>query len=215
MKERPILFTPENAQKSHDGLKTETRRLNGLEQFNAQPDRWRLEGDTFVFDGGFEYVPVPRCPYGGVGDRLWVREAWRVTGGKEYEYQQRIEDVHYRGDINESIEFGPAKWRPSIHMPRWACRTVLELTGVRVERLQDCSEADARAEGAAFVCELCGCDLDTDHGAAVHFACDDPDCERASHREGFMRLWESINGAGSWDANPWVWVLEFRRVTHG
>lgn len=163
------------------------------------------------------------CPHGKVGKRLWVRETWAIgvsTGNSWHSEDGPIRTMHepwrYQRRYRGSGESGfCGKWRPSLLMPRWACRLVLELTEVRVERLQEISEADAQAEGAAFVCELCGCDLDTDHGAAVHFACDDPDCERASHREGFRRLWESINGAGSWALNPWVWVLEFREVKNG
>lgn len=84
-------------------------------------------------------------------------------------------------------------WKPSIHMPRWASRITLEVTGVRVERLQDISEADAIAEGAPWA------------------ACGAP--QEGSHKAGFAQLWESINGSNSWSTNPWVWVIEFKRVT--
>lgn len=224
VKERPILMTPENAQKCRDGRKTMTRRLNGLDEINENPESWDC---TLLDIGDAIFLQRPRipqghrqikCPYGTVGDRLWVREAWRMSG--EYadvsttkiqpeDAWLYVDHLRYRGENHSE---GVDKWRSSMMMPRWACRTWLEITDIRVERLQEITEEDAKAEGAAFVCELCGQDLDTVHGAEVHWACDDPDCERASYREGFRRLWESINGPGSWDLNPWVWVIGFQKV---
>src|SRR5689334_9830374 len=104
-RERGILMTPDNAQKCHLGVKTQTRRIVKFEDSGrvrrvGSYKNWHIDDPD----------AIGACPYGDKGDRLWVREAWRVTGGKEYHYQQRIEDVHYKGDINELIEFGPAKW---------------------------------------------------------------------------------------------------------
>lgn len=212
----PVRMTPKNGQKCFDGTKTQTRRI-----IIPQP----IEISWFEHQKGFcarvregtgdaqhpAYVMVP-CPFGKAGDRLWVQEDWAFPGEEALMYRGNPDDVKMYKKWMAGENYPKVTWTPDSDMPRWACRTVLEVTSVRVERLQDCSETDARAEGAAFVCELCGCDLDSDRGAAVHFACDDPDCERASHKEGFRRLWISINGAGSWDVNPWVWVIVFERV---
>ena len=220
MTERPVLMTPENAQKCHEGTKTQTRRimksqppddcgaLIGPEMYApTKVDRLGAEypGDDIfgVYSADGEWSC--RCPYGMAGDRLWVREAWRVTGGKEYEYQQRIEDVHYRGNLSEHIEYGPAQWKPSIHMPKWACRTWLEITEIRVQRLQEISEEDATAEGIEYHdgrgIGHSGYRHTQSHGYVY-----------ATARDAFKVLWESINGPGSWDANPWVWAISFRRM---
>nr|WP_319802623.1 hypothetical protein [Marinobacter sp. EN3] len=143
------------------------------------------------------------CPYGRPGDRLWVRETFQgplVSYDRAQEfYEDRLkfespEYCEYRADGGPDPVFVDADdeerhgWKPSIHMPRWASRINLEITGVRVERLQDISEQDAKAEGV----EPAQC-------------CD-------AHYHGFSKLWQSINGPDSWDANPWVWVVEFKRV---
>ncbi|MFN3076871.1 MAG: hypothetical protein ABT940_08345 [Alphaproteobacteria bacterium] len=233
MKETPLLFTPENAQKCFDGTKTQTRRLNGLDQFNALPDRWRIEGKTFAFDGGFDYVPVPKCPYGLVGDRLWVREQWAIgvsTGNSWHSEDGPIKAMvepqryqrRYAGAGTDGF-FG--KWRPSIHMNRWACRSFLDLTEIRVQRLQEISEEDAKAEGVTMRGPL----PDDWHRSRPCFHCGQRKSQHVgtvsacfggygtvfnpnSFVGGFHCLWESINGPGSWAANPWVWCLSFKRV---
>jgi hypothetical protein len=126
-----------------------------------------------------------RCPYGQPGDRLWVRETWGPCDG----------GACYRADENAESLAVPdgGRWRPSIHMPRWASRIDLEVTGVRVERLQDISDADAIAEGSQEP------SLVPITGA------------RLSERAVIAALWESIHGPGSWGANPFVWVVEFKR----
>jgi hypothetical protein len=163
------------------------------------------------------------CPYGQPGDRLWVRESWMPDPPNDGSWAyttwagQRIGQIAGVPDRYRRPEFcnyaadwpyGPVIWTPSIHMPRWASRITLEVTGVRVERLQDISEADAWAEG----CEPGETDdygrpfpADVDHGGGCT---EGWDCAK----DWFADLWESINSPGSWDANPWVWVVEFRRV---
>jgi hypothetical protein len=154
------------------------------------------------------------CPYGQPGDRLWVRETWRpeihdanggdfeMIGYKETDTNDACMDVLKR-DLCEWRKWcsknGDAKWYPSIHMPRWASRITLEVTGVRVERVQDLSEADARAEGC------------THTGIGPLVSAD----EIETARDQFARLWDSIHAARgySWASNPYVWVVEFRRVT--
>lgn len=225
MKERPILMTPENAQKVFDGTKTQTRRI-----LKSQPWEWlrRIDGPAFyaptkvnkrtgeeypgddvfgVYDHTGEWGCV--CPFGRPGDRLWIREAWAPCDACHMEIYKG-QGVRNCPHCDESAS--GLKFTPSIHMHRWVCRTVVELTKVWVERVQDIQEEDAGAEGAAFMCSQCGCDLDTQEGSEVHAACDDLDCNQGSYREGFRRLWNSINGKGSWALNPWVWVLTMRKV---
>jgi len=185
MKERPILFSGPMVRAILEGRKTQTRRV-------VKPQPGCDPRDD-------EHLDMGRCPYGQPGDRLWVREAWH-TDERDLEYARaKHEDamsdspIYYRADP-ENDNAG-CTWRPSIHMPRWASRITLEITRVRVERLQEISEKDAIAEGA------------DPYLHPVH-----PGREGLRHVDGFRSLWESINGPGSWDANPWVWVIEFKRV---
>lgn len=185
MKERPILFSAPMVRAILAGTKTQTRRAV------KHPALATL---SFVVDcgegwwGDEEGAVQVCCPYGQPGDRLWARET--------FYYDQEDAELLYRADgefDSEQVDSG-YKWQSSIHMPRWASRITLEITGVRVERLQDISEGDAKAEGVIRPRPLV----------------DDDPC---THIDAFGDLWESINGPGSWDKNPWVWVVEFRRVT--
>ena len=141
-----------------------------------------------------------RCPYGLPGDRLFVREAFRLCQEAD-DVSPRDSDPGYRVwyEADKPHQLGAGRLRPSIHMPRWASRITLEVTGVRVERLQDISEADARAEGITVPNCQCGYGLDGNLMSGTASGA-------------YMLLWESINGPGSWNANPWVWVVEFKRV---
>jgi hypothetical protein len=208
-KERPILFSAPMIRALLDGTKTQTRRV-----VKGQPTDWAPIGpEVFsqtVIDRHGDEQPGPdsygagnadgdcwiRCPYGQPGDRLWVRESHMDLGAS----------VLYRADTNAEQEralVAPGqRWRPSIHMPRWASRLTLEITGVRVERLQDISEADAVAEGVTPKWEP-GCSgrlMEALGGFSFRPAA-----------SAYADLWESINGPGSWEANPWVWVVEFKR----
>jgi hypothetical protein len=174
MKERPILFSGPMVAAILDGRKTQTRRI---------------------------IKPQPRtdvCPYGVPGDRLWVKETWAIVCAGEvqrlpaFEYEKVNTkdlsayldpecDLVYRADVHNDIR----GWRPPRYMPKWASRILLEITGVRVERVQDIGEADAKAEGCMG-------------GLPV-----------------FSHLWDSIHKGKEgreWEANPWVWVIEFKRV---
>lgn len=187
MKERPILFSGPMVRALLAGTKTQTRRV-----VKPQPaGEWAVPGKT-------------ACPYGQPDDRLWVRETWMDLQGtgvqlaSKSRYAYGADTIAGSWDDECRIAYG-LKWKPSIHMPRAACRITLEITGVRVERLQDISADDARAEG-----------------------CPDkpvPGAEQASvdafARQWYGDLWEQINGPGSWDANPWVWVVEFRVMKPG
>lgn len=222
MKERPILFSDPMVRAILDGRKTQTRRVAPIDDIRlthhdggilawsvrfAKPHKRALSshsGGRFSEDEARRVIAAMYCPYGQPGDRLWVRETWRhIEGGAVYDAAGGVMDAFepetkYRADW----PLYRGRWKPSIHMPRWASRILLGVTGVRVERLQDISEADARAEGAPCVDEV--------SGREALF----PDADQAgSWRPGFRVLWESINGEGSWDANPWVWVVEFERVT--
>jgi len=200
MKERPILFSGPMVRALLAGTKTQTRRIVKPQPAPDQQPR------TVIGSSGFVYVmdnapllPYPEvrrvrwdCPYGQPGDRLWVRETFghferndNFTPGCE---------VFYRAD-GGCLEIEP--WRPSIHMPRWASRITLEITGVRVERLQDIDISAAQAEGVS------------DTGSLI---LDSAGNEQGGPIAEYAVLWEQINGPGSWDANPWVWVLEFRRL---
>lgn len=188
MSERPILFSGEMVRALLAGRKTQTRRVaKPRKHTSLLGGSW---SDSYVLDPGNAQWLMRDCPYGAPGDRLWVREAWRlsVAGGFVY---YRADREHEECTAELAKRDPSLAWRPSIHMPRWASRLTLEVVSIRVERLQDISEADAIAEGVA-VPMTC----DVEHTA----------------RNAFRSLWERINGPGSWDANPWVWVVEFRRA---
>jgi hypothetical protein len=172
MKERPILFSAPMVRALLAGTKTQTRRA-----WPEQPPAGTPIG----------YTPDTQAGrYGKRGDQLWVREAWRADKRCDHAAPREISPrsaVMYEADGGacQYPLMTPGKLRPGMFMPRWASRITLEVTGVRVERLWEISQADVQAEG---------CD-----GYVLTYA----------------KLWESINGPGSWDANPWVWVVEFKR----
>lgn len=146
------------------------------------------------------------CPYGQPGDRLWVREAWRAHVTRDNQPPREIPSsscLLYEADNDKEKFPWAGKYRPPMFMPRWASRILLEIVAVRVERLNDISEADARAEGIIDG----GC---LNCGNSEPCGCSDP---QPDARDSFIHLWESINLPGSWAVNPWVWVVEFKRVT--
>ncbi|MFG8133140.1 hypothetical protein ACEOP2_22250 [Pseudomonas aeruginosa] len=223
-RERPILFSGPMVRAILEGRKTVTRRV-----MKPQPDFLGSMVDPNTpfktLDAGLHARIT--CPYGEPGDRLWVRETWtdvNMCGAPALAYRadEDIRDLMEepgflddRGAFNYDdprvkpypfacwyAELDQARWRPSIHMPRWASRILLEITAVRVERLQDISEEQALAEGVRG--EPC------DHARQ---ACADIGCWGDTAKGAFGFLWESLNGEGSWVANPWVWVVEFKRVT--
>ena len=196
-KERPILFSGPMVRAILEGRKTQTRRIvtkvAGFGKVMAGFDKSDTPGYDFHFrcKRGLwqdlrESELLGRCPYGNRGDRLWVRETHCKYGGG-YIYRA---DYGTHTPISDGIG-GP--WKPSIHMPRVASRITLEITGVRVERLNDIGEADAIAEGVS-----------SDMPIVWQSGDDTP-------RGMFGELWEAINGPDSWDANPWVWVVEFSK----
>ena len=177
-----------------EGKKIQTRRavrLNAAGRVEKGGRNWHVE----------DAAAVIACPYGQAGDELWVRETWApcnyfgredVIGSPIYRasFPPTADERHDAGMIQE-----PSRWRPSIFMPRAASRITLRITDVRVELLQDISEADAIAEGA----KKCLLPMN-------------PAYEDRRYTAGFGRLWESINGNGSWDQNPFVWAISFERT---
>lgn len=211
MKERPILFSAPMVRAILDGRKTQTRRV-----VKHQPPAEARDVFTFhhpdprehfyAFDGNALLDWAYPCPYGEGGDRLYVRETWQHSNHPLGPYDSGCH-VFYRADylddpLGSDLELAKdgirREWRPSIHMPRALSRITLEVTGVRVERLQDISESDAQAEGCSLECMTPTGD---DNGSAIYGP------------GGYIALWESINGAGSWNADPWVWVVEFKRLS--
>lgn len=218
MKERGMLFSAPMVLALLNGSKTQTRRALKVQPLDVIPMQG-VQGREWV--GLMTRDPEPKgrifnCRFGQPGDRIWVRETWLQPG---------LEPVIYRADewaarLVEKCKSDPAapqlKWIPSIHMPRWASRITLEITGVRVERLQDISEADAKAEGITSDSVIVGANCNGGRHSEEHAerffydGCDDQGFESAV--DAYRGLWESLSGTGSWDVNPWVWVIEFKRV---
>lgn len=210
-KERPIIFSGPMVLANLEGRKTQTRRVIKWQsdmEFDPADPHYGPYWLPYATEAKGEDARV-RCPYGKPGDRLWVRETWRVCGGCEYEYLHEQSEVMYRSTHEKDrfpLTWESYKWRPSIFMPRWASRITLEITDVRVERLQEINDADAIAEGIA---EL---SLQDGEPGAWWSAAPDRRLHSRTPRGAFVRLWRSIHGEGSWHANPWVWVIEYRRL---
>jgi len=193
MKERPILFSGPMVRAILDGSKTQTRRtFKGTTEHKGPYNPACMEAHQQA--NGWGSI----CPHGTPGDRLWVRETWAVQHGFDAWTPRHIPRgarIYYSAtaDLKGPCGVGGLRCRPSIFMPRWASRILLEITDVRVQRLQEISEGDARAEGAI---------------GALNDSIGDNWCAC----EAFAALWESINGPGSWHANPWVWAITFQRL---
>ncbi|HDW1350522.1 hypothetical protein [Klebsiella variicola] len=221
MKERGMIFNGEMVRAILDGRKTQTRRI-----MKPQPEpcprggHWwpsnvfktmlHVEDEMQNGKGGWGGLVGDACPFGDVGDRIWVRETWAEAGAsapdlKLYRanYPEHVPSIYENVPPAEEI-----RWTPSIHMPRWASRILLEITDVRVERLNAISEEDAEAEGidmeALYDSQDCY-DCIADHNMTG----------RPTVTGAFKYLWESIYGEDGWKANPWVWVIEFKRVEGG
>ena len=219
VKERPILFKGDMVNAILEGRKTQTRRVV-KPQFDAdgEPEEmcattsegWQSAGHSgrwWDACNGDDQAAI-NCPYGKPGDRLWVRE----TGWEPPETTPKMlrdgADTWPKYLYDASIDQTEHEWckehawkrRPSIFMPRWASRITLEITDVRVERLNDISEKDVMAEGCEWIDEV-----------PSLFSFGNEHTSR-SPKNSFRSLWESINGPGSWDENPWVWVVEFKKM---
>ncbi|EQA7873663.1 hypothetical protein ACX856_001594 [Klebsiella pneumoniae] len=240
MKERGMIFNAEMVRAILDGRKTQTRRevkLNldiarlattydwatslaanhhqGLTEEQIQQKAESLRGviHPVILDNG-QMVSII-CPHGKPGDRIWVRETFCPVddtqyGGEkwvDYRATPKFEASHPAGWDVAPNDAEALKWRPSIHMPRWASRILLEITDVRVERLQNISDEDVDSEGFAG-------DYPTSALPAL-FPGEPSDWSHLSMRDCYGALWKSIYGEESWQSNPWVWVIEFKRVEGG
>jgi hypothetical protein len=220
MTERGILFSAPMVRALLDGTKTQTRRALRVQPLDVLPMNGEHAGREWV--GLMQREPEPkgtafRCKFGHPGDCLWVRETFFAFGRWETRYSEKkqrdewhfvdmtveCDRAYQHAASNPEVPLATGRgplpgWytRPAIHMPRVASRILLEIVSVRVERLQDISEGDAEAEGWPRRPEVS----------------DDPQVHADAARDWYMDLWEDINGAGSWAANPWVWVVQFRRI---
>ena len=207
MTERPILFNAPMVRALLDGSKTQTRRLV-KPQPTLDTNRWDVDaistlwigtGPSAATGGTRQTWGWSRCPYGKPGDRLWVREAIHLVPDQEPDDGTgRVLSAYSADGVLTVADAWPWKRNnlPSMHCPRGLSRIDLEVTGVRVERLQDISEADAKAEGSPACARRV---------VGLNGGCDSYLC-------GYRQLWKQINGAGTWDANPWVWVIDFRKI---
>ncbi len=204
MKDTQVFFKGPMVLAILNGQKTMTRRPVALPddaehvQYWAPPSGrsqsgWADPGVNYWTPSGNHIDP---CPYGQLGDRLWVRETWQHSYFP-YGPASPSADIFYRADflddpLGPDLEYSRdgirRTWKPSIHMPRWASRIDLEIIAIRVERLQNISDADLAAEGIAVP--------------------DQPGLARFD----FRAMWDEMYGRGSWDINPWVWVIEFKRI---
>lgn len=224
MKERPVLFSAPMVRAILEGRKTQTRRVvknaTAIEDIERMAACHPILGDAkhaggmkidremvgCMCGGELTETDIVRlwCPFGATGDRMWVKETWRPAWHPEmFCSVQYAADSSYRkpaiadetrghrfADMCEQSGDHAEPWHPSIHMWREFSRLTLEIEGVRVERLQEISEGDAKAEGCEPALPV----------SDKRWVC------------GYSRLWESINGKGSWSVNPWVWVIEFKRI---
>jgi hypothetical protein len=231
MKERQILFSAPMVCANLEGWKTQTRRIvntlrgfGHITEFNKSDTsgyEWQFRDKRCLWNDISNERLFECCPYGQPGDQLWVRETCRAE-----ELLSGLDGVRYLADNRfrpiENSRAASEQWMvlnsyrkkrgatvPPIHMPRWASRIDLEITVIRVERLQDISEQDAMAEGIENVGGKFSCSPWRNYRISkpgeMNMHC-------ASPQRSYMTLWESINSAGSWNINPWVWVIEFKKI---
>lgn len=231
MKERPILFSGDMVRALLSGRKTQTRRI-------VKSERYRLpyDADTFkvtrhgIIKGDCEkgessFMPLTNR-YGIRSDKLWVKETFREWHESDNQCgcsdhcscsTKPTTEYCYRADghqIDDEDRALGIKWKPSIFMPRHASRLTLQLVNVRIERLNDISEQDAMAEGIDNNCSHIN-DCDCYPGEWLNYLNDDDGFPCYSPIDSYRTLWEKINGEGSWNENPWVWVVEFKQInTH-
>ncbi|WP_059265020.1 hypothetical protein [Acinetobacter baumannii] len=225
MNERPILFNTEMVRAILEGRKTQTRRLVKEKLISEQAEFESGNRPNVIHsEPSLKYYIDNSCPFGQVGDHLWVRETFSYALNEDDHICDKdgnsvwdVKDAHIYFAASEINVEG--KWMPSIHMPRWASRFSLEITNIRVERLNELSEADAIEEGVEPI--IVQDNVKVGNGWAKenrHMWKGYKNKARAyqdTAKDSFNSLWESINGDGSWDLNPWVWVIEFRVIQGG
>lgn len=246
MKERPVLMSTPMVAAEKEGRKTETRRIKGLDIINDAPDQVAFE--NFILVDGILYARFSdildsiiriKCPYGQPGDVLWVREtfvAGQEMDANEYFISDKdggfVDKIWYRadGDLDcwfngtEMVETIP--WKPSIFMPKKACRTFLEITSIGIERLQDISQADIISEGIRYPVNAENNNIlfrMGEENAAYEFMPEGfslnqkhsiPWTEKDLLFAHWAELWCSLHGRESWNKNPWVWVIKFKRTSN-
>jgi hypothetical protein len=209
-KERPILFKDRLVRAILEGRKTQTRRLVKPQPINRDGDGFRWSWPVPAYEEGWKFSVLgpnaaanvaeylqkhARCPYGVPGDRLWVKETWATLPCHDHLAPRdlpRTAPILFASGTDQPFVHSYHRIRPSIFMLRWASRITLDVVSVRVERLQEISQADAKAEGAPPMSETL-----------------------PLYRDNFRALWDSVNGereGASWAANPWVWVITFKRA---
>ncbi|WP_277561093.1 hypothetical protein [Acinetobacter beijerinckii] len=224
MKERPILFSTSMVKAILNGTKTQTRRV-----VNKAPTT-EINHRLIALDNGWNWqvdqqgiVPTMHreidnpmvCPFGQIGDRLWVRETFCYGRIDEFDAEhpedrslyvdQDASDKNYQRAVHKqwclenNVDIEEVVWKPSIHMPRWASRILLEITNIRVEPLKDISNEDAKAEGFDYSTHPSAIEMGYSIGAKTNFRI----------------TWEQIYGQNEWNKNPWVWVVEFKVIQGG
>lgn len=232
--EHPILFQTEMVKANLEGRKTQTRRTKGLELRNDNPGLWTRQGarTTSIYPSFkdydekinrsplFEFIKVAGQEEGevhftrpryNIGDLLWVKETWANLNG---DFQKAEPFMIFKADIHHPNQHGPVTWKPSIHLPKAASRIWAMVEDIRVERVQDISEEDAKAEGILtkpYGSHPGFCTIDYTQkvyksGFRPGFCAD----TGRQFRSSFESLWISINGQASWEANPWIWVIKYR-----
>lgn len=230
---RPMLFSTPMVQAILGDYKNQTRRTKGLEFINKNPDNWRFDGKATAEDGftlywfeelkngkpteNYQYVE----PTMNIGDIIWVRETFQITDflhptDENYGYIYKASENGKEWENNSESW----KWKPSLFMPKSACRLFLEITDIKVERLQSISESDSLSEGVEnciadkenFGCRVMGMRLFRDYLRKDNSLKNYPNNGYDNAKASFETLWYSINGKDSWKENPWVWVISFKRV---
>lgn len=227
-KERPILMSAPMVRAILEERKTQTRRTRGFNKFCANvpegfaidyfveelPGEWLAISDKEGGEFPSCFKPWVKCPYGKAGDRLWVRETFFEVYNDQFQptgkycyaatHQGYVNVLDDDGGIKINKDGSDASpWKPSIHMPRKASRILLEITGIRVERLQDISWEDCESEGILKKQE---------HDYTVYFDYLKNDYLASNPKESYQSLIEKINGPETWEKNPWVWVVEFKTI---
>lgn len=231
MKQTPILYSTPMVQAIQAGIKTKTRRLNGLDEINKNPDDWwvintwpytfrgKKQIDKFSvqfnpindFNAGSKNLKYIECPFGGIGDILWVRETFTILNYYKTENYPHGKCFYKADNPDFSMfeKYEMPKWKPSIFLPKAHCRIWLQIKSIKVERLQSISEQDAIQEGIVRIKApdniLCYYFYPCNDLRDDSYIEDDPIIS-------FMSLWVSINKWKSWNLNPWVWVIEFEQI---